>query len=71
MGGGGKKKALVPTICPASLMLLAKLLVKPGSPPRLMMLPPLHSVAYPMPPTVFPPTISPASHQRRWAGGGT
>jgi hypothetical protein len=33
------------TACPASLMLLAELLVKPGRPPRSMTLPPLHSVA--------------------------
>jgi hypothetical protein len=37
--------ALAPTTCPASLMPVASLDVLPGRPRRLMMLPPLHSVA--------------------------
>jgi hypothetical protein len=57
-------KLLYPTACPAALMPRAALLVEPGRPPRLMTLPPLHSVAIslpPRPPNPLNPTACPAS----------
>jgi hypothetical protein len=57
-------KLLYPTACPAALMPRAALLVEPGRPPRLMTLPPLHSVAVslpPRPPNPLNPTACPAS----------
>src|ERR1700684_4241721 len=42
-------KPLVPTTCPASLMLVASLNVVPGRLPRSVTVPPLHSVAQKLP----------------------
>src|SRR5271154_6321634 len=40
------EKLLTPTACPALLVPLATLSMDPGKPPKLMMPPPLHSVAH-------------------------